>query len=107
MHGIRRATAVAEDLKQPRLESLSLLVSRQRPVQTNERFLHHVLGIVGVAQHGACEAKTSLIVRLNDRCERIDIAEFGSADRGGLERGRGWWNRTLQERARFSDLGAV
>jgi hypothetical protein len=88
-HLVRRSTAIPEDVKQPRLEPVPLLVPRQRAIQANERFLHHVFGIVGVMEHATCKPKTSWIVRFYDGRERVDVAELGSADRrriygGGL-----------------------
>jgi hypothetical protein len=86
---VRRSTAVPKDVKQPRFEAMTLLVAWQRTVQANERFLHHVFGIVGVMEHATCKPKTSRIVRFHDGRERVDVAELGSANRrriygGGL-----------------------
>src|SRR5580765_1601185 len=86
---IRRATAIAEDLKEPRLEPLPLLVTRKRAVQTHEGVLHHVFRVVGIPQHRARKAETARVIRVDDLGERVNVSELGASDRprwaaGGL-----------------------
>jgi hypothetical protein len=82
---VRCAAAVSENLKEPRLEALSFFIPRQRAIQSHERVLHHVLGVVDVPEHRAREAETARIVRVHDRRERVDVAELRAAEYPGIE----------------------
>src|SRR5215212_6120302 len=84
---VRRATTVAEDVKQPRLEALALLVARQCTVQSDERLLHNVFGVVGISQHRAGESQAASMVRLHDRLESVDVTEFRAANCPRVENG--------------------
>ena len=103
-HGIRGTAHISKNLKQPGLESLSLLVPRQRAVQANERLLHHVLGVIRTPQHRAREPQTPLMICLHDCRERVDIAELGAAENRRVEDGCLRWSGALQEYERVVDL---
>jgi hypothetical protein len=81
VHRVRRAAAVPQDLKEPWLEPLPILVPRQRTIQPDERLLHHVLGVVRIPEHRAGKAKAAGVVRIDDLGERVDVAELGAAKR--------------------------
>jgi hypothetical protein len=80
-----RPTAICQDPKEPRVESLLLLVPWKRAVHAHPRVLHRLFRVLLVLQHAAREAKAPRIVVPNELGERTEIAPLRSRDDAGVE----------------------
>src|SRR5207237_4372843 len=71
---------IAEDAEEPGIETLALLIARERAVEPHERLLHDVVRVRCVAQHAVREAQAAREVARDDGLERLDIAQLRATD---------------------------
>lgn len=84
-----RAALIDHDSQHPRAKLVALAIAAQVSVRPNERFLHHILGIVAITQNMGGDSKASFMVPVYQTRKHLDIARQNGADKFGVGAGIG------------------
>ena len=70
----RRTALVDDDARQPRRETLALLVVTKCPEGAQERVLERFLGVLAVADDPQCDSRAAVVMPIDEVRIRLDVA---------------------------------